>query len=150
MLRRTEIRIARHAKGTVMRRRLIEALTYPRLFVLKDIGLKDCPHDSIFDPAWDRCRNCGLGQECLWLSSLNDFSELSNKPIHTLHASLLYAIRLIETHVENLQHNTSYCDCEACSWTRDAQRLSRAFNRHYAWDIRLNPPSDEIPTRTIS
>jgi hypothetical protein len=118
-----------------MRRRLIEALTYPRLFVLKDIGLKE--------------------QECLWLTSLNDFSELSNKPIHTLHASLLYAIRLMETHIENLQHDARYCDCEPCNWIRDAQlrdaqRLSRAFDRHYAWDFRLNPPQNEIPTRTIS
>ena len=133
-----------------MRRRLIEALTYPRLFVLKDIGLEDCSHDSVFDPAWDRCRNCGLGQECHWLSSLNDFSDLANRPVHTLYGSLMYAIELIEMHIDKLQHDPRYCDCEACIWTRDARRLARAFNRRYAWDFRLNPPGKDIPTRTIS
>ena len=133
-----------------MRRRFIEALTYPRLFVLQDIGLKDCPHDSVFDPTWDSCRNCGLGEECHWLSSLNDFSDLANKPVHTLNDALLYAIELIEAHVDRLQHESRYCDCEPCSWTRDARRLSRAFERHYAWDFRINPPGNKIPTRAIS
>ncbi len=93
-----------------MRRRLIEALTYPRLFVLNEIGLKDCPHESVFDPSWDRCRNCGLGQECHWMSCLNDFADLSNKPIHTLHASLQYSLKLIEAHIEQLQHDALSCE----------------------------------------
>jgi len=132
-----------------MRRRLIEALTYPRLFVLQEIGLKDCPHDSIFDPAWDRCRSCGLGQECHWLSSLNDFSELSNKPVHTLHASLLYAIKLIEEHIEELEHDARFCDCEPCNWVRNAHDLSRSFAGRYAWDLNLQAAQDAPPTRTI-
>lgn len=133
-----------------MRRRLIEALTYPRLLVLQEIGLKDCPHDSVFDPAWDRCRSCGLGQECHWLSSLNDFSDLSNRPVHTLHASLLYSIKLIEEHVEQLQHDARYCDCEPCSWIRHANDLSRSFAGRYEWDLRLDPENYPLPTRSIS
>ena len=133
-----------------MRRELIEALTYPRLFVLKVIGLKDCPHDSVFDSAWDRCRNCGLGQECHWLSCLNDFAELSNKPIHTLHASLLYSIKLVEAQIEEMQHDTRTGDCESCRWAREAKQLSREFTRQYAWDIRLNEGASPLPTRTVS
>jgi hypothetical protein len=133
-----------------MRRRLIEALTYPRLFVLREIGVKDCPHDSVFDPAWDRCRNCGLGQECHWLSCLNDFAELSNRPLHTLHASLLYSINLIEAHIEELQHDARYCDCEPCSWTRHAHDLSRSYTGRYAWDIRLMDDKDSSASQTNS
>lgn len=131
-----------------MRRRLIEALTYPRLFVLQEIGVKDCPHDSVFDPAWDRCRTCGLGQECHWLSCLNDFSELSNKSVHTLHASLLYAIKLIEENIdEQLQHDARFCDCEPCNWTRNAHDLSRSVSARYAWDFRLMDDKDPPPTQ---
>ncbi len=133
-----------------MRRRLIEALTYPRLFVLKEVGLKDCPHDSVFDAAWDRCRNCGLGQECHWLSCLNDFADLSDKSVHTLHASLLYSIKLIEEHIEEIQHDIWYCDCEPCSWIRDAQQLSHAFSAQYDWDSKLKAGDSPSPTRTIS
>jgi len=133
-----------------MRRRLIEALTYPRLFVLKEIGLKDCPHDSVFDASWDRCRNCGLGQECHWLSCLNDFADLSDKSVHTLHASLLYSIKLVEEHIEAIQHDIWYCDCEPCSWIRDAQQLSHAFSAQYDWDSKLKAGDSPSPTRTIS
>jgi hypothetical protein len=110
----------------------------------------DCPHDSIFDPAWDRCRNCGLGQECHWLSCLNDFSELSNKPVHTLHASLLFSIKLIEAHIDQLQHDARYCDCEPCSWTRHAHDLSRSYTGRCAWDIRLMGDKDSSASKTIS
>jgi len=133
-----------------MRRRLIEALTYPRLFVLKEIGLKDCPHDSVFDASWDRCRNCGLGQECHWLSCLNDFAELSDKSVHTLHSSLLYGINLIEAHIEEIQHDIWYCDCEPCSWAREAHQLSQAFSTQYDRDLESNAGSTASLTRTIS
>jgi hypothetical protein len=133
-----------------MRRRLIEALTYPRLFVLKEIGLKDCPHDSVFDASWDRCRNCGLGQECHWLSCLNDFADLSDKSVHTLHSSLLYSINLIEAHIEEIQHDIWYCDCEPCSWIREAEQLSHAFAAQYDCDIKLSAGDNQSPTRTIS
>jgi hypothetical protein len=79
-----------------MRRKLIEALTFPRLFILENIDLEDCPQDRNFDTACERCRSCDLGQECHWLSCLNNFNDLASKPIHTLHASLLYSINLIE------------------------------------------------------
>lgn len=133
-----------------MRRRLIEALTFPRLFVLKEIGLKDCPHDSVFDASWDRCRNCGLGQECHWLSCLNDFADLSNKPVHTLHASLLYSIKLLEAHIAELQHDMKSCDCEPCSWTREAQQLSEAFCTQYDWDVKSIPGNNASLTRRMN
>ena len=110
----------------------------------------DCPHDSVFDSSWDRCRNCGLGQECHWLSCLNDFADLSNKPIHTLHASLLYSIKLVEAHVDRLQHDLDDCDCEACSWSRDAQQLSETFSRTYAWDFSSNAGIEPAPTKSLT
>lgn len=116
-----------------MRRRLIEALTYPRLFVLDNVPSEDCPQNGRFESSCDRCRNCGLGQECHWLSCLNNFDDLAGKPIHTIHASLLYGINLIEAHIDQLQHDSEVCSCESCSWTRGAQELSREFSTKFAW-----------------
>ncbi len=79
------------------------------------------------------------------MSCLNDFAELSNKPIHTLHASLQYSLKLIAAHIEQLQHDALSCDCEPCSWSRDAQQLSLAFSRDYAWDIRSNVETESPP-----
>lgn len=125
-----------------MRRRLIEALTYPRLLVLENMTFGDCPQDGQFEPSCDRCRNCGLGQECHWLSCLNNFDDLAHKPIHTLHASLLYSINLIDGHNQKKQHDSDVCTCESCSWIRDAQELSREFSNRFSWVFTPNDGAD--------
>lgn len=116
-----------------MRRRLIEALTYPRLYVLDNMCLDECPQDGRFEASCEQCRNCGLGQECHWLSCLNQFDDLASKPIHTIHASLLYGINLIGARTEQLQHDAEVCTCESCSWTREARDLSREFSTKFSW-----------------
>ena len=108
-----------------MRRRLIEALTYPRLFVLKNIGLEDCPHDELFDRSSDQCHNCRLKQECHWLSCVDSFAGFAQKPDYTIHASLQFGIKLIDARNQQLRHDSSDCACESCTWTRDAQQLTR-------------------------
>jgi len=110
-----------------MRRRLLEALTYPRLFVLENIGDQDCPYDSLFNSSCERCRDCHLRQQCHWLSCLNDFADFASKPAHTMHASLLFCIDLIEAHNQRMQHNSAVCACESCSWTREARQLASEF-----------------------
>ena len=110
-----------------MRRQLIEALTYPRLLILKMIDERDCVHDSLFEATSERCHECDINRECHWATCLNDFSELMEKPEHTLNASLRYAVRLVESFHSELRHDESSCNCEACTWVRDAQRLIEAF-----------------------
>lgn len=116
-----------------MRRKLIEALTYPRLFILENMDLEDCPRDGRFDATCKKCRECALGQECHWMSCLNNFDDLASKPIHTIHASLLYSINLIESRAGELEHDVESCTCESCTWTRDAQELSLEFSNKFAW-----------------
>ena len=115
-----------------MRRQLIEALTYPRLLVQKMMEEDDCPHDSLFEATSERCHQCDLNRECHWVSCLNDFSGLEDKAIHTLNASLRYGIRLVETVHSELRHDETMCKCEACTWIRDAQRLTEEFEVHLA------------------
>ena len=115
-----------------MRRRLLEALTYPRLFVLDGIGRQECLHDSLFDSCSDHCHDCDLRQECHWLSCLNNFAEFANKPDHTMHASLLYSIKMVQARSDESQHDVNACDCEPCTWTRSAQQLSREFSEQFS------------------
>lgn len=110
-----------------MRRRMLEALTYPRLCVLKKIVARECPHDSVFESSDERCQNCHLGRECHWLGCLNNFADFAAKPTYTIHASLLYGLSLIEANNERMQHDTAECTCESCTWARGAQQLTQAF-----------------------
>ena len=132
-----------------MRRKLIEALTYPRLFVLDNIAVENCPQDTLFDSSCERCRSCGLKQECHWLSCLNNFADLASKPTHTIHASLLYSISLIEAHNEQMQHNSKACACESCAWTRDARQLTREFSRQFVWVINTDQRAEQSWSRVI-
>ncbi len=115
-----------------MRRQLIEALAYPRLLVQKIMEEDDCPHDSLFEATSQRCQQCDLNRECHWVSCMSDFSDLEEKAIHTLNASLRYGIRLVETIHSELRHDETVCKCEACTWIRDAQRLTEEFEAHLA------------------
>lgn len=115
-----------------MRRQLIEALTYPRLLLLRIIEEQDCPHDSLFEATSDRCHQCDLNRECHWATCLNDFADLKDKPMHTLNASLRYGVKLVESLNSELRHDESMCTCEACSWVRDAQRLIEEFESYLA------------------
>lgn len=115
-----------------MRRQLIEALTYPRLLVEKIIGARDCPHDSLFHATNERCGQCDMNRECHWINCLNDFSDFADKPEYTINASLRYGIKLVESLHDELHHDETLCRCEACTWVRDAQRLTEEFEKHLA------------------
>ncbi|MEJ2171568.1 MAG: hypothetical protein ACO22K_06050 [Woeseiaceae bacterium] len=115
-----------------MRRQLIEALSYPRLLLLKIIEAKDCPHDSVFEATSERCQQCDLNKECHWVVCLNDFEDLQEKPAYTLNASLRYGIKVVESLNSELGHDPTLCTCESCYWLRDAQRLTEEFERRLA------------------
>ena len=115
-----------------MRRELIEALTYPRLLILKIIDAQDCVHDSLFEATSARCRHCSMARESLWATCLNDFEDHRNKPAHTLNASLRYSVRLVEALHGESRHDATTCTCEACRWIRDSQRLIETFESHLA------------------
>lgn len=116
-----------------MRRELIEALSYPRLLVQRIIESKDCPHDSLFEATSERCHHCDINSECHWVNCLDEFADFEDKPAHLLNASLRYGIRLVESLHSELHHDETTCTCEACTWVRNAQRLTEEF------ELRLPP-----------
>jgi hypothetical protein len=110
-----------------MRQRLIEALAYPRSCVLNDINLRDCPFDGVFELFSDRCKNCDLGKECHWLRCLRKDEELAGEPTHTIHATLLFGLSLIEANNRHQQHDSEWCTCESCTWARNTRELEQEF-----------------------
>lgn len=110
-----------------MRQQMIEALTYPRLLVLKSIEDRDCPHNSLFEALEERCFQCEIDKECHWVRCLNDFADFADKPDYTINASLRYSIGLVESMHNELHHDETLCTCEACSWIRHARHLTEEF-----------------------
>lgn len=110
-----------------MRRRLIEALTYPRSLVQEIIDERDCPHDSLFQATSERCHQCDMTRECHWANCLYDFSDFADKPDHTINASLRYGVKLVESLHGEGHHDKARDTCEACAWMHDARQLIEEF-----------------------
>jgi hypothetical protein len=115
-----------------MRRELIEALDFPKQLVLELVEQRNCPHESLFQPADDRCQQCGLNRECHWVSCLNEFADFEGKATYTINASLRYGIDLVGTLHSEARHDQNDCDCEYCAWMRGSQRLTKAFDTRFA------------------
>ena len=130
-----------------MRQQLIEALTFPRLLVLKIIQDMYCPHESLFEAVSERCFQCDINKECHWVTCLNDFADFADKPTYTINASLRYGIQLVESLHEELQHDKTLCTCEVCSWIGDARRLTEQFERELAPNPYREKPLPHIGKR---
>lgn len=107
-----------------MRRRIIEALTYPRILLLANLELEDCPQNRYFNPAHPSCQLCYQGKECQWLNCNDQFSVLVEKPIEILYESLLFSIGYVDAQCSRASHNVRRCACESCHWVRRARRLA--------------------------
>jgi hypothetical protein len=123
----------------MMRRRLIEALGYPRSLVQKIIDGRDCPHENLFEATSERCRQCGINRQCHWVACLNEFNDFEDKPTHTINASLRYGVKLVEALHSDLPHAETSCTCEPCTWMRDAQQLIEDYEGSL-------PPNPHRPT----
>ena len=114
-----------------MRRQLIEALSYPKLLVERQIEERNCPHDGQFDSTDERCHHCDIDRECHWVTCLNEFGDFDGKANHTINASLRYGIKLVEELHSELRHDETICECEACLWIRASQSLTEAFDAQF-------------------
>ena len=111
-----------------MRRRIIEAITHPRMLLLHSLDLEDCEQHGYYNPVFPSCRNCEQREVCCWLNRNDEFSVLAARPLDQLFLSLQYCIDYVTARCSYEDHNVSRCACESCMWVRDAQRL--------AWEYR--------------
>jgi hypothetical protein len=112
----------------VMRRRIIEQLTYPRMLLLANLDTEECPQNRYFNSAHNACQHCEQGEECHWLNCNDEFSVLAQVPMETLLESLSFCIDYVDAESTRAYHNVRRCACESCTWVRKARRL--------AWEYR--------------
>jgi hypothetical protein len=112
---------------SVMRQRIIEALTYPRIMLLANLKLEECPHQLFFDRADKRCQHCDQDQECHWLNINDEFSVLAQKPMDSLFESLRFCIDYVDAQCSDEGHNVRRCACESCQWVTSARRLASEY-----------------------
>jgi hypothetical protein len=110
-----------------MRRRIIEALTYPRLLLMSNLDAEECPQNLFFNPLHKACQHCEQGEECHWLNCNDEFSVLVKKPLETLYDSLLFSIDYVDVQCARAGHNVRRCACESCHWIRSARRLASEY-----------------------
>lgn len=110
-----------------MRRRIIEALTYPRMLMMSRMDLQDCPMNLYFSADQHICRICEQGVECSWLNSNDEFSVLAEQPIEILFEAFIFSIDFVDAHISRDGHNFRHCACETCSWAKDARHLVRRY-----------------------
>jgi len=110
---------------------MIEALSYPKLLVKKQIEERNCPHNSLFDATDERCHHCDLDRECHWVACLNEFDDFDGKANHTINASLRYGIKLVKELHDEPCPDEGTCTCEACTWIRESRRLTEAFDARF-------------------
>ncbi len=112
-----------------MRRRIIEALTYPRMMLLDNLDGEECPEQLYFNPAREWCQTCEQGIECHWLTSNEEFRVLVREPIESLSKSLQFCIDYVNAQCVDASHNVRRCPCESCRWIKSARRLESEY-RH--------------------
>jgi hypothetical protein len=115
-----------------MRRRIIEALTYPRMLMISRMDLQDCPMHRYYSADQQACQTCDQGGECHWLNSNEEFSVLIEQPIEALFEAFVFSIDYVDAHISRDGHNFRHCTCETCTWAKDARHLERRYKGHAA------------------
>ena len=110
-----------------MRRRIIEELTYPRMMLLGNLDVEECPQNQYFNPGDDACQRCEQGEECRWLNHNDEISVLARMPTEALLESMFFCIDYVGAQNTRANHNVRRCACESCTWVRTALRLAREY-----------------------
>jgi hypothetical protein len=87
--------------------------------------LETCPYNGHYEKSDRVCERCELGPECHWLFNNDEFSELHERPLSALLASLDLALWLVDSHHPYGTH-ICHCTCELCAWRRPTEKLLTA------------------------
>ena len=105
------------------RKKLLNALDYPRFLVRDHLDLDECRHQGNYDRYDPKCGACSQQPECKWLVSHDEFSALEQKSTADLLESVKFAWLYVDAHVTFWGHNRHACACDACRWLRATNRL---------------------------
>lgn len=105
------------------RDRIIEALSYPRSLMEKEIKRRDCPEHHRFNEHSDDCNDCLYILECQ--SYADRLSETSLKQISEpqLRKLLQLGLEYVAYQTGRMDHETDSCTCDLCRWVRETTPL---------------------------
>jgi hypothetical protein len=107
----------------VLRRQVIEALTYPRHLMRGSIELDRCTHAGHYAVRDAVCQACDHGPECEWLTGHDEHVDLDGKSLAALTEALEISYGYVDARVTVEGHASALCRCSACEWLREAERL---------------------------
>ena len=111
-----------------MRRRIIEALTYPRMLLSSLMDVSECPMNLYFESTHGACQACEQGTECQWLNHNDEFSVLAQQPMDALFQTFEYSIDYVDAYITRENHRPRRCVCDTCLWLREARQLVREYS----------------------
>jgi len=110
-----------------MRRRIIEALTYPRMLMISRMDAQNCPLNLYYSADHRACQICDQGEECRWMNRNDEFSMLAQQPIEVLFEAFEFSIDYVDAHISRDGHNFRYCTCDSCTWAKNARYLALRY-----------------------
>ena len=111
-----------------MRRELLlEALAYPSLLAQQLLDQGTTPHASFNDTTGQKR---GEYTEGCWDKFCEDMRQFDNKTTQYLSESLREGIKLVEALHSELRHDETTCQCEVCTWIRNAEHLTEESEHH--------------------
>jgi len=84
--------------------------------------LEDCAHGGLLDPEDPRCRDCVEREDCTWLLSADEKTDLESLPLNQLVSALGFALESVQSLLQNKDHD-ELCHCEVCLWHKQADIL---------------------------
>jgi hypothetical protein len=111
-----------------MRRKILDALAYPRQVAKANVRLSTCPHSGFFEVMDSTCQQCSKNYECDWLNSTDQFHDLAGRPMEFLYRALTFGIDYVDAQVVRQEHNADSCECNSCEWIRNARDLIQEYS----------------------
>ncbi len=95
-------------------------LDYPRWVIERDVDFTHCHYQGTYTASDPRCTTCQFGVACRWLN-LSHSPAAADEPLPELLNALSTAADYLQ--VTYSEDHDRGCDCETCSWLRQARRF---------------------------
>jgi hypothetical protein len=103
--------------------RIRRALLLPRRLMQDALERDRCPHSGYFQKGAQDCVYCEVGPECEWLLGYDEHAALESKRFAEVVEALEVSYSYIHARTLSQGHRERTCDCDACLWLRETQRL---------------------------
>ena len=99
---------------------IADLLEYPRWVIEHEVDFTNCRNGGHFNAFIETCTTCPFGAGCRWLD-LHRSPTMDNATIEELSEALESAV----TYIRSAHAHDRYCDCDTCSWLREARHFRR-------------------------